>query len=86
VGLAEKPGGNCGTGNVTFQLDLMIVGDPSSLTTLWEGEEACDGQMQSFEIGLNAYRGKSVHFFLTVIANTASTENDAVWDAFSVHR
>ena len=86
VGLAENPGGNCGTGNATFQLELMIVDDPSSLTTLWEGEEVCDGQMQSFEIGLNSYRGKSVHFFLTVIANTASTENDAVWDSFSVHR
>lgn len=86
VGLLENAPGNCGSGSVTFKIDLTQEGDPSSRNTIWEGRESCDGQTQAFEVGLDAYRGKKVTFYLTAAANDGSGENYAVWDSLVVRR
>jgi len=86
VGLTTDLSGSCGSGDVTFRITIMITGDPSTRTTLWEWDEVCDSQMKSFEIDLDSYQGENVGVFLIVIANTESTENLAVWDSLSIHR
>ncbi len=86
VGLTAKPNGSCGDGNVDFRIHLMRDGDPSTMVMLWEWNEICDGQLKSFEIDLDDYKGESAQIFLLVIANSNSSENLAVWDSLSIHR
>jgi len=86
VGMTTDFSGSCGTGDVTFRITIMIAGDPSTRTTLWEWDEVCDSQLKSFEIDLDSYQGEAVQIFLAVIANTNSAENLAVWDSLSIHR
>jgi hypothetical protein len=86
VGLITNPGGNCGNGDVDFRIDLIIGGDPSTMITLGEWNETCDDFMKTFEIDLDNYKGDTVQIFLTVIANTNSDKNFAVWDSLSIHR
>ena len=64
----------------------MVTGDSTTWTTLWEWNEVCDARMKSFEIDLDSYQGEIVQIFLAVIANTDSTDNQAVWDSLSIHR
>ena len=86
VGLTLNPGGNCGSGDVDFIINLMVGGDPSTLITLGEWSEVCDDSMKTFEIDLDDYKGDTVKIFLVVIANTGSEKNFAVWDSLSIHR
>jgi len=86
VGLTTNSKGSCGNGDVTYRINLMVDGDPATRTTLWEWDEVCDGEMKSFEIDLDSYKGESVQIFLVVIANTNSNDNLAVWDSLSIHR
>jgi len=86
VGLSTNANGICGDGDVTFRINLMMGGDPSTIVTLFDWNEICDNQMKSFEIDLDDYKGEQVQIFLVVIANTSSTANFAVWDSLSVHR
>ncbi|MEJ2448839.1 MAG: hypothetical protein P8Y37_12990, partial [Anaerolineales bacterium] len=76
----------CGSGDVTFRINLMVDGDPSTRTTLWEWDEVCDGNMKSFEIDLDDFAGDTVQIFLVVISNNESNDNLAVWDSLSIHR
>jgi hypothetical protein len=41
--------------------------------------------MKTFEINLNDYKGDSVQFFLTMIANRNSDKNFSVWDSLLIH-
>jgi hypothetical protein len=86
VGLTTNYNGTCGNGNVTFKITVMVVGDPTTRTTLWEWDKVCNGRLKSFEIDLDSYQGETVQLFLAVIANTDSTDNQAVWDSLSIHR
>jgi hypothetical protein len=86
VGMTTDISGSCGSGDVSFRITIMIAGDPSTRTTLWEWDELCDSQLKSFEIDLDSYQGENVEIFLVVIANTDSAENMAVWDSLSIHR
>ena len=86
VGMTTDISGSCGSGDVTFRITIMIAGDPSTRTTLWEWDELCDSRLKSFEIDLDSYQGENVEVFLVVIANTDSAENLAVWDSLSIHR
>jgi hypothetical protein len=86
VGLTTNSNGSCGNGNVSYRIDLMVDGDPSTRASLWEWDKVCDGTMKSFEIDLDDYTGKKVQIFLTVISNNASPDNLAVWDSLSIHR
>jgi hypothetical protein len=86
VGLVTNPNGNCGKGDVTFRINLMVGGDPATRTTLWEWDEVCDGNMKSFEIDLDDYKGQTVQIFLVVISKNDSDDNYAVWDSLSIHR
>lgn len=86
VGLISNPNGVCGDGNVTFRINLMVGGDPSTLVTLWDWNEVCDNQLKPFEIDLDDYKGETVQIYLVVISNSASAENFAVWDSLSIHR
>jgi len=86
VGLSTNANGVCGDGAVTFRINLMVGGDPSTMVTLWDWGEVCDNQMKSFEIDLDDYKGEVVQIFLVVIANNDSSNNFAVWDSLSIHR
>lgn len=86
VGLTTNYNGSCGSGDVTYRITLMVADDPSTRSTLWEWNEVCDGQMKSFEIDLDSYQGETIQVFLMVIANTDSTDTQAVWDSLSIHR
>ena len=86
VGLATNSNGNCGDGDVTYRIDLVLGGDPATRTRLWEWHEVCDNQMKSFEIDLDDYKGETGQLFLVVIANTESDSDLAVWDSLSIHR
>ena len=86
VGLTTNFSGSCGSGDVTYRINVMVAGDPTSRTTLWEWNEVCDSKMKSFEIDLDSYQGETVQIFLVVIANTDSADNLAVWDALTIHR
>jgi hypothetical protein len=86
VGLVTNASGNCGKGDVTFRINLMQGGDPATRVTLWEWDEVCDGNMKSFEIDLDDYKGQTVQIFLVVISNNDSDNNFAVWDSLSIHR
>jgi len=86
VGLTTNFNGSCGNGDVTYRINVMVAGDPTSRTTLWEWNEVCDSKMKSFEIDLDSYQGETVQIFLVVIANTDSADNRAVWDALTIHR
>lgn len=86
VGLTTNSSGNCGNGDVTYRINLIVGGDPATRTALWEWDEICDGNMKSFEIDLDDYAGETVQIFLVVISNNNSSENLAVWDSLSIHR
>jgi hypothetical protein len=86
VGLSTNANGICGDGDVTFRINLMMGGDPSTMVTLFDWNEICDNQLKSFEIDLDDYKGEQVQIFLVVISNTDSTANFAVWDSLSIHR
>lgn len=86
VGLITDFSGSCGNGDVTYRIDIMLAGDPTSRIALWEWNEVCDSKMKSFEIDLDSYQGETVQIFLVVIANANSADNLAVWDALSIHR
>jgi len=84
VGLIKDPDGGCGNGDVNLRINLIIGGDPSTVTTLGEWHEICDDLMKTFEIDLGNYQGETVQIFLSVIANTNSEKNFAVWDSLSI--
>jgi hypothetical protein len=86
VGLTTNVNGVCGDGNVTFRINLMVGGDPATMVTLWDWKEVCDGQMKSFELDLDSFKGEPVQIFLVVIANNDSQQNLSVWDSLSIHR
>ncbi len=86
VGLTTNFNGSCGSGDVTYRITIMVADDPSTRSTLWEWNEVCDAQMKSFEIDLDSYQGETIQIFLMVIANTNSTDTQAVWDSLSIHR
>ncbi|MCJ7714934.1 MAG: NBR1-Ig-like domain-containing protein [Anaerolineales bacterium] len=86
VGLLKNPNGNCGNGDVNFGINLMVADDPTTLVLLGEWREKCEGQLKTFEIDLDDYKGETVQLFLTVIANTDSGKNFAIWDSLSSHR
>lgn len=86
VGLTSNYNGTCGSGDVTYKVTVMVVGDPTTRATLWEWNKVCDGRLKSFEIDLDSYQGETIQIYLVVIANTDSTENLSVWDSLSIHR
>jgi len=86
VGLITNPNGTCGNGDVNFRINLMVDNDLTTLILLGEWHEICEGQLRTFEIDLDDYKGETIQLFLTVIANTDSENNFAVWDSLTIHR
>jgi hypothetical protein len=86
VGLITNSNGTCGNGDVDFRINLMVDSDLTTLILLGEWHEICEGQLRTFEIDLDGYKGETVQIFLTVIANTDSEKNFAVWDSLTIHR
>jgi len=85
VGLITNPNGTCGDGDVNFRINLMVDSDLTTLILLGEWHEVCEGQLRTLEIDLDGYKGETVQIFLTVIANTDSEKNFAVWDSLTIH-
>jgi len=64
----------------------MVDNDLTTLILLGEWHEICEGQLRTFEIDLDDYKGETIQLFLTVIANTDSENNFAIWDSLMIHR
>jgi hypothetical protein len=78
IGFLALPNGNCGSGNVKFQLKYREGGVVKSLN---EWTKSCNGTLTNVDVELNSLAGKMVEFILTVDANGSSTEDWAVWVA-----
>ena len=76
IGFLALADGNCGTGNVKFQLNYKEAG---VLKPLGEWTETCDAALRSIDVNLSGLAGKSLEFELKVLANGPSTQDWAVW-------
>ncbi len=70
--------------NVVFRLDYQI--DNGSIKTLWQYNEAYEGQYYSVDYDLSALAGKKVVFILTVLANGSASADKALWVAPRIER
>jgi hypothetical protein len=77
IGFLALADGNCGAGNVKFQLNYREGG--GSVTPLGEWAETCDGTLKSVDVDLTPLKGKTVEFILAVLANGSSNQDWAVW-------
>ena len=66
--------------------NYTIGNDVGTLTQLGSWSETCDGTLKKIEVNLNTLNGKSVRFYLVVLANGSSGQDWAVWDSLGVMR
>jgi hypothetical protein len=77
IGFLALADGNCGAGNVKFQLNYREGG--GSVTPLGEWTKTCDGVLKSIDVDLSSLKGKTIEFILAVLANGPSNQDWAVW-------
>ena len=78
VGFADNPNGQCGVGQVIFQIAARI-GD--EINTLQEIPTACDGALTPVDLSLSNLSGQSVEIILTVRADGSPQDDWAVWNS-----
>lgn len=78
IGFMTNQDGNCGAGNVIFQLRYK---EGDNLTELGRWEKSCDGRLQYIDLDLSRIAGKTVQFVLTVRANGSYIDDWAVWNS-----
>lgn len=86
LGFIAMSDGSCGTGEVEFRIYYTIGGDMGTRTKLDSWDETCDGDMKKIDIDLDFLKGKSVEFYLVVLADGTSAQDWAVWDSLGVVR
>ncbi len=86
IGFIAQADGSCGVGEVTFEIHYTEGNDLGTRTRLGKWSKDCTGQMQSINIDLADLRGKTVRFFLVVLANGSSDQDWAVWSSLGVFR
>ena len=57
-----------------------------TLKKLGSWEERCDGEMRKISLDLAELSGKSVHFYLAVLAGGSPEQDWVVWSSLGVMR
>lgn len=78
--------GGCGAGDAIFKIYYTIGNEIGTLAELASWHETCDGSMHKVTADLNALKGKSVRFYLVVLANGSSGQDWAIWDSLGIFR
>jgi len=86
IGFLAQADGSCGAGNAVFQVKYTEGDDVGTMASLGEWHETCDGNLTKIEIDLTALKGKTVRFYLIVLANGAWEGDLATWASFGVMR
>jgi hypothetical protein len=86
IGFLAEGDGSCGSGNAIFQINYTIGDDLGTMTKLSSWKETCDGSLRKILIDLSSLKGKTVRFYLILLANGAPTDDKAIWDSLGVMR
>jgi hypothetical protein len=86
LGFAAKADGSCGAGNVVFEIHYTEGTDLGTRTRLGSWQKACDRKMMPIDVGLSALKGKTVRFYLVILANGQANQDWAVWSSLGVMR
>ena len=76
IGFLLLSDGNCGAGNVRFQLNYK---EGSASTSLGQWTDTCDGVVKDIDVDLSSIAGRTVQFVLAVVANGSALQDQAVW-------
>ena len=77
IGFLARSDGNCGTGNVTFQINYIEPSGASNSLGQWT--DTCDGALKDIDIDLSGLAGRNIQLVLAVLANGSATDASAVW-------
>jgi hypothetical protein len=77
IGFLPRSDGNCGTGNVTFQLNYVEPSGASNSLGQWT--DTCDGVLKDIDLDLSGLAGRNIQFVLAVLANGSAADASAVW-------
>lgn len=83
LGFLAGPGGICGAGQVTFELQYKEGGTYHSLG---QWEKACDGSLLPIAVSLASLKGKTVQFLLIVHAHGDFMDDWAIWSSPRIER
>lgn len=86
LGFLPKPNGSCGVGRATFRIYYTLGDDMGTLKQLDSWEERCDGEINKINLDLDTLVGKSVRFYLAVLASGSPEQDWAVWSSLGVVR
>jgi hypothetical protein len=83
IGFIARSDGACGSGDVVF---LLQYREGSSIRTLAEWSETCNGRLKGVDVDLASLVGKKVRFILAVDANGAHQDDLAIWASPRIER
>ncbi len=83
LGFLAGPGGICGVGRVTFELQYK---EGSAYHTLGQWEKTCDGSLLPVTVSLASLKGKTVQFLLIVHAHGDFMDDWAIWSSPRIER
>jgi len=86
LGFLPKADGTCGIGRATFRIYYTVGDDMGTLKQLGSWEERCDGEMHKINIDLGTFEGKTVRFYLALLADGSPEQDWAVWSSLGVMR
>lgn len=86
VGFITNPDESCGNGDVKYRISYTVNNDLSTVKTLWDWADTCDGIVKEIKINLSDLAGKEIQFYLLVITHTSTDENYTFWASLAVQR
>lgn len=86
LGFIAFADGSCGAGDAIFRIYYTEGNNMGTLTQLGSWSETCDGNLKKIEVDLSPLNGKSVRFYLVVLANGSAGQDWAIWDSLGVMR
>jgi hypothetical protein len=86
IGFLAEGNGSCGAGSAIFRINYTIGGDLNTMTKLDSWKETCDGKLRKIFIDLTSLKGKTIQFYLILLADGAPTDDKAIWDSLGVMR
>jgi hypothetical protein len=86
LGFIALADGSCGVGDVIFEVYYTEGSDQDTRTRLGQWNETCDGTLRPIDVDLAALKGKTVRFYLLVLANGSASQDWAIWSSLGVMR
>ena len=86
IGFLAEGDGSCGVGDAVFQISYTKGEDLTTITSLGSWGETCDGSFRKINIDLSALKGETIRFYLIILSNGVSTNDNAIWVSFGVMR